>query len=65
MSGNNQGKVRKTVKCQGIIREKSGNFYVDDNWQPCTYISHIVTIPKGLDQSHKLDLSCFRKDEKP
>ena len=25
----------KTVKCQGKIREKSGNFEVDDMWQPC------------------------------
>ena len=25
----------KTVKCQGKIREKSGNFEVDDKWQPC------------------------------
>ena len=27
-------KVWKTVKCQGIIREKSGNFEVDEKWQP-------------------------------
>ena len=26
--------VWKTVKCQVKIREKSGNFEVDDNWQP-------------------------------
>ena len=25
----------KTSKCQGKIREKSGNFEVDDKWQPC------------------------------
>ena len=24
----------KTVKSQGKIREKSGNFEVDDKWQP-------------------------------
>ena len=24
----------KTVKCQGKIREKSGNFEVDDKWRP-------------------------------
>ena len=28
-------RVWKTVKCQGQIREKSGNFEVDDKWQPC------------------------------
>ena len=28
-------RVWKTVKCQGKIREKSGNFVVDDKWQPC------------------------------
>ena len=27
--------VWKTVKCQGKIREKSGNFKVDDEWQLC------------------------------
>ena len=27
-------RVWKTVKCQGKIREKSGNFEVDDKWQP-------------------------------
>ena len=26
--------VWKTAKCQGKIREKSGNFEVDDKWQP-------------------------------
>ena len=25
----------ENVKCQGKIREKSGNFEVDDKWQPC------------------------------
>ena len=28
-------RVWKTVKSQGKIREKSGNFEVDDKWQPC------------------------------
>ena len=28
-------RVWKTAKCQGKIREKSGNFEVDDKWQPC------------------------------
>ena len=27
-------RVWKTVKCQGKIREKSGNFEVEDTWQP-------------------------------
>ena len=28
-------RVWKTVKCQGKIREKSGNFEVTVKWQPC------------------------------
>ena len=28
-------KVWKTAKYQGKVREKSGNFEVDDKWQPC------------------------------
>ena len=28
-------RVWKAVECQGKIREKSGNFEVDDRWQPC------------------------------
>ena len=28
-------RVWKTVKCQGKIKEKSGNFEVADEWQPC------------------------------
>ena len=28
-------RVWKTAKCQGKIREKSGNFEVDNKWQPC------------------------------
>ena len=28
-------RVWKTVKCQEKLREKSGNFEVDDKWQPC------------------------------
>ena len=28
-------RVWKTVKCQGKIREKSGNFEVNVKWQPC------------------------------
>ena len=28
-------RVWKNTKCQGKIREKSGNFEVDDKWQPC------------------------------
>ena len=27
-------RVWKTVKCRGKIREKSGNFKVEDKWQP-------------------------------
>ena len=27
-------RILKTVKCQGKIRKKSGNFEVDDKWQP-------------------------------
>ena len=26
------------LKCQGKIREKSGNFEVDDKWQPCNLL---------------------------
>ena len=26
----------ENCKCQGKVREKSGNFEVDDKWQPCT-----------------------------
>ena len=29
-------RVWKTVKSRGKIREKSGNFKVDDKWQPCS-----------------------------
>ena len=32
-------RVWKTVKCQGKIREKSGNFEVDDKWQLCNGLS--------------------------
>ena len=28
--------VWKTVKCQGKMREKSGDFEMDDKWQPCS-----------------------------
>ena len=30
-------RVWKTAKCQGKIREKSGNFEVD-KWQPCSFV---------------------------
>ena len=29
------------LKCQGNIREKSGNFEVDDKWQPYTCICNV------------------------
>ena len=28
-------RIWKTVKSQGKIREKSGNFQMDGKWQPC------------------------------
>ena len=31
-------RVWKTVKCQGKIREKSGNVEVADKWQPCSVL---------------------------
>ena len=31
-------RVVKTVKSQGKTREKSGNFEVDDKWQPCGWL---------------------------
>ena len=30
-------RVWKTAKYQGKIREKTGNFEVDDKWQPCKW----------------------------
>ena len=32
-------RVWKAIKCQGKIREKSGNYEVDDKWQPCSLSS--------------------------
>ena len=40
--GSVRGYVWKTVKCQGKIREKSGNFEVDDKWQPCETFSYAI-----------------------
>ena len=31
------------MKCQGKIREKSGNFEVDDKWQPCCKKKYHIT----------------------
>ena len=30
------------MKCLGKVRGKSGNFEVDDKWQPCTGMCHTV-----------------------
>ena len=35
-------RVWKTVKCQGKIREKSGNLEVDDKWQPWSVEQNIL-----------------------
>ena len=37
-------RVWKTVKCPGKIRERSGNFEVDDKWQPCVSINEVDTL---------------------
>ena len=46
-------RVWKTAKCHGKIREKSGNFEVNDKWQPwrfCTAkIPHIFSAKIGSD----------------
>ena len=33
-------RVYKTEKCLGKIREKSGNFEMNDKWQPCLHVYH-------------------------
>ena len=62
-------KVWKTAKYQGKIREKSGNFEVDDKWQPCPVLSiscfllmlihSSMTILKGL---YCIDMNIKRED---
>ena len=44
-------RVWKTVKCQGKIREKSGNFEMDDKWQPC--ILQLYHLPENANFSMK------------
>ena len=47
-------RVWKTVKCQGKIRENSGNFEVEDYWQPCLQVLKQMDLSKqctDLDQT--------------
>ena len=41
--------VWKKETCQGKIREKSGNFEVDDKWQPCLKVSFYCNVLKYWD----------------
>ena len=43
----------ETVKCQGKIREKSGNFEVDDKWQPWFLPLLYEKMLNALDGSNK------------
>ena len=53
-------RVWKTVECQEKIREKSGNFEVDDKWQPwyCENLSHFLDL-----MGHTAELCSIRNVE--
>ena len=55
-------RVWNTVKCRGKIREESGNFEVDDKWQPCLLFHVIVDedIPNLLIFNLNPKLSFYR-----
>ena len=51
-------RVWKTVKCQAKIREKSGNFEVDDKWQPCTVSLTNSLVSDSFKSSFKHKIKC-------
>ena len=55
-------RVWKTVKYQGKIMGKSGNFEVDDKWQPCNRVimvfqQNAVANSGDLDETAYVELS--------
>ena len=52
-------RVWKTVKSQGKIREKSGNFEVDDKWQPCTLVKPHREMIKVMLANTMTEFCCF------
>ena len=50
--------VWKAVKYQGKIREKSGNYELDDKWQPCQSCSQVDTVNHVMD-SLELHQNCL------